>query len=103
MIDFAERLSTDHCDVSVCHCIDDPAQRRGAERMLSDLVETCTQHVETRVPQASIEEFLEANAAEYDLVVLGASTDRSAASRFLSAPTFERLGEVETDVAIVHR
>ena len=103
MIDFAERLSTNHCDVSVCHCIDDPEQRRDAERMLSDLVETCTQHVETRVPQASIEEFLEANAAEYDLVVLGASTDRSAASRFFSSPTFERLGNLETDVAIVHR
>jgi len=103
MIDFAERLSTNHCDVSVCHCIDDPEQRRDAERMLSDLVETCTQHVETRVPQASIEEFLEANAAEYDLVVLGASTDRSAASRFFSSPTFERLGDLETDVAIVHR
>jgi hypothetical protein len=71
--------------------------------MLSDLVETCTQHVETRVPQASVTEFLDDNAAEYDLVILGASTDRSATSRFFASPTFERLGDLETDVAIVHR
>jgi hypothetical protein len=103
MIDFAERLSTNDCDVSVCHCIDEAEQRRDAERMVSDLVETCTQDVETRVPQAPVEEFLEANAAEYDLVVVGASSDRSVPSRFLSSPTFERLGDLDTDTAIVHR
>lgn len=102
MIDFAERLAGAHCAVSVCHCVSENGDRRAAERMLSDLVETCRGDVETRVARAPIEEFLRAHAPEYDLIVGGASTDRSAASRLLSPPTFERLDDLACDVAIVH-
>jgi hypothetical protein len=34
---------------------------------------------------------------------MGASTDRSRASRFVSPPTFERIQELDCDVAIVDR
>lgn len=100
MIDFARRLAD---RVSVCTCIDSEAERRSTEATLANLVETFEGSFETRVPRTSIESFLEANDAYYDLVVMGASTDRSAASRFVSPPTFERLHELECDVAVVHR
>lgn len=101
MIDFATRLTGDA--VSVCHCIDSESERRTAEEMLANLAETATGRVETRVARADVTSFLETNAAQFDLVVLGSSGDRSTASRFLSAPTYERLGELETDIAILDR
>ena len=103
MIDFAERLAGTGCSVSVSHCVGEKGDRRAAERMLADLVETCRGDVETRVARRPIEEFLRSCAPEYDLVVVGASSDRSAASRLLSPPTFERLDDLDCDVAIVHR
>lgn len=103
MLDFATRVAGRAGSLAVCHCIDAERERRGAEAMLADLVETFDVGFETRVSRASIERFLAANATQYDLVVIGASTDRSAASRFIAPPTFERVADVETDVAIVHR
>jgi hypothetical protein len=66
-------------------------------------VETVDGTVETRVARTDIQSFIDANARSYDLVVLGSSGDRSAASRFISPPTFERLQGVECDVAVVDR
>ena len=103
MIDFARRVTGRAGSVSVCTCIDAESQRRRAESMLANLVEAFTGTFETRVARTSIEGFISANAPQYDLVVVGASTDRTAASRFLLPPTFERVSDVETDVAIVHR
>ena len=103
MLDFATRVAGRAGSLAVCHCIDAERERRGAEAMLANLVETFDVGFETRVSRASIERFLAANATQYDLVVIGASTDRSAASRFIAPPTFERVTDVETDVAIVHR
>ena len=103
MLDFATRVAGRAGSLAVCHCIDAERERRGAEAMLANLVETFDVGFETRVSRASIERFLAANATQYDLVVIGASTDRSAASRFIAPPTFERVADVETDVAIVHR
>lgn len=103
MIDFATRLAGTTGTVSVCHCIDGESDRRRAEEMLANLTETANGSLETRVPRARIESFIGKNASQYDLVVLGSSQDRSTASRFVSRPTFERLGDVETDVAIVDR
>ena len=101
MIDFGERLVGSMGELSVCHCIDDGRDLRTAERMLADLVETCGCAIQTRVSRSAIEEFLGTYATQYDLVVVGASTDRSAASRFLFPPTFERLNDIDCDVAIV--
>ena len=101
MLDFARRL-TDGSGVTVGTCITRNAQRRSAERTLANLVETVRCPCETHVAQADIEEYLVDHASEYDLVMVGASTDRSAASRLLSRPTFERLQDVECDVAVVH-
>jgi hypothetical protein len=42
-------------------------------------------------------------AGSYDLVIIGASRDRSVASRFVSPPTFERIGDLDADVAILDR
>lgn len=103
MIEFAERLVGHGGRVSVCHCIDDESARRRAEGMLANLVETANMPMETRVSRRSVEEFLADNQYVYDCVFVGASTERSAASRFLSRPTFERLTDLSCDVAVVHR
>jgi nucleotide-binding universal stress UspA family protein len=103
MIDFALRLAGRAGTVSVCHCIDDESRRRSAEGMLAQLLETFSGRFETRVARADVREFVERNAPNYDLVVMGASTDRSRASRFIAPPTFQRISEVDCDVAIVHR
>ena len=101
MLDFARRLAGDN-GVTVSTCIARDSERRSAERMLADLVETVRCPCETHVAQAAVEEYLADHASEYDLVMIGASTDRSAASRFLSPPTFESLQNVECDFAVVH-
>ncbi|SDM55769.1 Universal stress protein family protein [Halogranum gelatinilyticum] len=103
MIDFGTRLAGDTGGVSVCTCIDSEAERRRAETQLANLVETVDGTIETRVARTDIQSFIDANARSYDLVILGSSGDRSAASRFISPPTFERLQDVECDVAVVDR
>jgi nucleotide-binding universal stress UspA family protein len=103
MIDFATRLTGKTGRISVAKCISSENDRREAESMLADLVETVSGNVETRVSSASIEDFLERNGPQYDLVVMGASMDRSTASRFISPPTFERIQDIDADVAIVDR
>lgn len=103
MIDFASRLAGRAGNVSVCTCISDEAERRPAETRLANLVETVNCTIETRVARTDIEDFIESNANSYDLVVLGSSGDRTAASRFVSPPTFERLRAVDCDVAVVDR
>lgn len=101
MIDFAERLAGEAGGVSVCTCIDAEADRRRAETKLANLVETAAGPVETRVARSTVEAFLDANAAAYDVVLMGSSGDRSAASRLVSPPTFERVRDVQCDVAVV--
>jgi nucleotide-binding universal stress UspA family protein len=103
MLDFAQRVSRATGTVSVCTCIDSESHRRRAESMLVNLVEPFDGTFETRVSRGSIQSFLSANAPSHDLVVVGASTDRTAASRFLAPPTFEKLRDVDCDVTIVHR
>ncbi|WP_336036316.1 HPP family protein [Halobacterium yunchengense] len=102
MLDYAERLAGRGGSVSVCSCIDTERERRRAESMLANLTETVASRCETRVSRSSVESFLERNDAHYDLVFLGASTDRSVASKFFSRPTYERVRDLETDVAVVH-
>jgi hypothetical protein len=105
MVDFATRLAGQTGQVSVGTCISTPRERRAAEERLANLVETFDGNIETRVSQSSIDRFLTNHAHEYDLVLLGASQDRSAASRFISPPTFERIDSdaIDTDVGIVDR
>lgn len=105
MVEFATRLAGTTGFVSVATCVGSATERerRKAESMLSDLVEPFTGHIETRVATLEIDEFLERSAAEYDLVIMGASRDRSVASRLLSPPTFRRVGDLNVDVAIVDR
>lgn len=103
MLDFAHRLVDRAGTVSACTCISRPRERRRAEVMLEGLVESFSSPVETRIGHGAAEEFLETNAPLYHLAVVGASTDRSAASRFFSLPTFERIRDVDCDLAIVHR
>ena len=103
MLDFAQRLAGQSGQVSVCHCIDTERDRRRAEGMLANLAETFERAFETRVARDRIEAFLADNAGHYDLTVIGSSTERSAASRFISPPTFHRLRDLDCDIAIVHR
>lgn len=102
MLDYAERLAGRSGSVSVCSCIDTERDRRRAESTLATLTETMRARCETRVSRSSVESFIERNDTHYDLVVLGASTDRSAASKFFSRPTYERVAGLDTDVAVVH-
>lgn len=103
MLDFASRLAGSTGRVSACTCIGSNGDRRVAESMLANLVETFQANLETRVSRAAIEDFLENNAGQYDLIIIGASMDRSAASRFVSPPTFERIQDLDADVAILDR
>ncbi|EMA47533.1 hypothetical protein C449_01166, partial [Halococcus saccharolyticus DSM 5350] len=67
MLGFACRLAGSAGEIVVCHCIDSSADRRHAEEMLADLVEPFANRIETRIPQAPIESFLETVAPQYDL------------------------------------
>ncbi|MFB6162677.1 MAG: HPP family protein, partial [Halococcoides sp.] len=101
MIDFASRLAGD--GVSVCRCVDSPGERPEAERALERLVSAFESAIETRVAVTDLDGFLDAYASQYDLVIVGASRDRSLPSRILSPPTYRRLQDIETDLAIVDR
>jgi len=103
MLDFAARLAGKSGSLSVCTCIDAEVERRRAESRLANLAETVDADVETRVARSNVTDFIGANAGAYDLLVVGSSGDRSRASRFVSPPTFERLHDVDCDVAIVDR
>ncbi len=103
MIDFAVRLVGRTGHVSVAHCISNERQRRTAEEMLSHLTETVTIACETRVARAAIESFLDTYTRGYDLVIIGASQERSATSRFISPPTFYQIDSLDSDVAILDR
>ncbi|WP_136717214.1 HPP family protein [Halorientalis salina] len=103
MIDFAIRLTGRTGQISVCNCVEQGRSLRRAQSMLSDLVEPFDGPLETLVSRSAIDEFLDDHAAEHDLVFMGASMDRSAASRLVSPPTFERIQDLDCDVAIVDR
>jgi len=103
MLDFAHRLIPRDGTISACTCVSQQRDRRMSEITLENLIESFTNPIETRVATGPVEEFLERNASLYDLTVIGASTDRGAVSRFVSAPTFERIQAVDCDLAIVHR
>ena len=103
MLDFAIRLAGRGGRVAVATCIGNGGDRRRAESMLANIVEPFEGTIETRVSQSDIQSFLSGTGAQYDLVIIGASQDRSAASRFISPPMFERIADVEADIAIVDR
>ncbi|MFD1565674.1 HPP family protein [Haloarchaeobius amylolyticus] len=103
MVDFAIRVTEAGRAVTVSTCIDDESRRRTAESALADLVDAFSGRFETHVAAASVETYLTRVAPRYDVCFVGSSTDRSAASRFVSPPTFRKLSDLESDVAIVHR
>lgn len=103
MIDFGLRLAGSTGRVSVAHCADTERRRRVADKMLANLVETFDGTLETRVANSSIERFLRRVAPANDLIIVGASRERSAASRLVSPPTFEQTDELDADIAIVDR
>lgn len=103
MIDFALRLTGLEGRVSVARCIDSESQRRAADEMLANLVETTEGRIETRVVNASIGQFLQRIDSTNDLVIIGSSRDRSRTSRLISRPTFEELPDIDADLAIVDR
>ncbi|WP_254526051.1 HPP family protein [Natrinema caseinilyticum] len=103
MLEFAKRLVSDGGTISASSCISNHGERRATEILLENVVESLSVPVETRIGHGSVEEFLTRNASHYDVAIVGASTDRSAPSRFISSPTYERIYELECDLAIVHR
>lgn len=103
MLDFAVRLTGKTGLVSVATCVTGDRARRRGEEMLADLVAAFDGNFETRVSTESIEDYLAETAGDFDLVVIGASRERTAASRLVSPPTFERIRDVDADVAVVDR
>ena len=103
MLDFAVRLTGKTGLVSVATCVTGDRGRRRGEEMLADLVAAFDGNFETRVSTQSIEDYLAETAGDFDLVVIGASRERTAASRLVSPPTFERIRDVDADVAVVDR
>ncbi|KAB1198643.1 MULTISPECIES: HPP family protein [Haloferax] len=103
MIDFGTRLAGKTGSVSVTTCISAEVERRRAESKLANLVETVDGNIETRVARTDVTKFITSNAESYDLVVLGSSGERSSASRFIAPPTFERIREIDCDVAVFDR
>lgn len=103
MLDFAQRLCSARGAISLCTCISSRSQHRRAEITLETLAEPFADPIDTRVAHESLEEFLARYAGNYDLAVMGASTDRHAASRLLSPPTHECVRDINCDLAIVHR
>jgi nucleotide-binding universal stress UspA family protein len=102
MLDFAHRLLSTGT-ICACSCLSKAGKRRRAETMLDNLVESFSQPIETRIGYGPVEEFLTTNASHYDLTIIGASKKRTAASRFFSTSIFERIHDVDCDLAIVHR
>ncbi len=103
MIEYGRQLAGQSGHVSISTCISDERERRAAERMCSNLAEAFAGEFETRVANDRVESYLADNGPRYDLVCVGAGTDRAPASRFLSPPTFQRLKDLDCDLAIVHR
>jgi len=103
MLDFAVRLTGKTGLVGVATCVTGDRARRRGEEMLADLVAAFDGNFETRVSTQSIETYLAETAGDFDLVVIGASRERTAASRLISPPTFERIRDVDADVAVVDR
>ena len=97
-IDFATRLAS---RVSLCHAVADAQDRRAAERMLDTMADAFGSSLETRVTTRPLVEFLNDATAEYDLLVVGASTDRSDVSRAVAPPTYRGI-DPECDLAVVH-
>ena len=97
-IDFATRVAT---RVSLCHAVADVDDRRAAERMLDTMADAFGSSSETRVTTRPLVEFLDDATAEYDLLVVGASTDRSSVSRAVTPPTYRGI-DPECDLAVVH-
>lgn len=103
MVEYARQLAGQSGRVSICTCISDERELRAAETMCANLAEAFAGEFETRVANEPVESYLADNGPRYDLVCVGAGTDRAPASRFLAPPTFQRLQNIDCDLAIVHR
>lgn len=103
MVEYARRLAGDDGRISIGTSIDDERERRAAETTCANLAEAFPGPFETRVDNAPFETFVERTADRHDLLWLGAGTDRSRPSRFVSPPVFRRVQGLDCDVAIVHR
>jgi len=102
MVDFAQRLAPRPRTITLCTCLSDKGDRHSAESVLDDLASSFSSRFETRVSYNTVPEYLATTSSRYDLVVIGASTGRSRASRLVSPPTVEQLDTVECDLAVVH-
>lgn len=102
MLDFAQRLAPRPRTITVCTCIADKNERTSADNMLDDLVSSFDAKFETRLSYSTVPQYLADTSQRYDLAMIGASTDRSKASRIVTPPTVEQLDTVDCDLAIVH-
>lgn len=112
MVEMASRL-VDAGDVSVATIIHGERARRAAEKRLFNLVsafeETAASRsdvLDTRILDAGDRDtgsVIAETAGQYDITVLGASTDRSRLSRLIDAPTAaEVVDDIDGPVAVVH-
>lgn len=112
MVEIGSRIVTAGT-VSATTVIDDERQRRNAEKQLFDLV-SAFQHtftdredlIDTRIIDAAdhdVEQVLVDTSEQYDVTLIGASTDRPLLSRILTPPTItEIVHDLDTPLIIVH-
>jgi len=101
-VDLARRIAGPDGRVTVAHCVGSEAERRHAEEICANVVDPYDGRFETLVARTSIEAFLADHAPANDLIVMGASTDRTRVSRLFSRPTYERVEDLPTDLLVVH-
>lgn len=99
LVEIAQRVGS---RVIVCHSIADENDRSTAEQMLGDLIAPFDGTFETRVTTAAPAEFFSEATRGTDLIVIGASTDRTSVSRALVPPTYYNI-DANCDIAVVHR
>lgn len=102
MIELASRLTD---TVSVLKIIERKKELRSAEKEIEELIDGFRGHFETRVRHATkpIEDIISKTSIEYDIMFIGASTDRTAVSRLLSPSILEKVVEkVDIPIVIVH-
>ncbi len=97
-VDIATRVAD---NVRVAHSVDEGEQRHEIQQRLKRLATAIDSTITTQVTSIAPTEYFTTAATDYDLLVLGAGTDRTAVSRAITPPLFYQL-QTACDIAVVH-
>ncbi len=102
MVEIASRITD---TVGVLKIIDNSKELRKAEKELEELIDGFQGNFETRVRKKTdtIEKSIKKLSKGYDILIIGASTDRTTVSRIISTPLMNKLiEEMDIPIIIVH-